>query len=101
MNLTCAIKAPTKDRVSIVVWLKNDFEVTQSSHSTITTVADPTTKNLLLTTLTIFSVTSEDNGKYSCYCYYNRSMVSSAQYVTSTQKSANLHVKNGKCFGIS
>ncbi|XP_065885439.1 hemicentin-1-like isoform X2 [Dysidea avara] len=95
VNLTCTIETPTKPSVSIIVWLKDDFEVTQTPHYTITTTADPTTKYLLTTTLTISSVTSEDNGKYTCYCYYNRSMVTSSHYVTSNQKSASLHVKNG------
>jgi len=95
VNFTCAIRTPTKAGITIIVWLKNDFEVTQSSHTTITTITDSTTKNLLTTILTISSVTSEDNGKYTCYCYYNRSMVTSAKYVTSNQKSASLHVKNG------
>lgn len=98
VNFTCNIEAPKNHGVSIIVWLKNDFEVTQSSKNTITTIVDPTTRNLLTTTLTISSVTDEDNGKYTCYCYYNRSMVTSAQYVTSNQKSANLHVKNGKFY---
>jgi len=95
VSFTCHLEAPTKPGVSVIVWLKNDFQVTESSHFTISTTTEPTSKFQITTTLTISSVTTEDDGKYTCYCYYNRSMVTSSQYVTSNQKSASLHVKDG------
>ena len=96
VHFSCSMKSLSITGASIIVWLKDDFQVTDPSHYTIITTADPTSKDHITTTLTISSVTNEDDGKYTCYCYYNRSMVTSSQYVTSNQLSAKLHVKSGE-----
>jgi len=92
VQFKCEFKAPTLAGVSIVVWLKDDFSVIQSSshysisvNPSVAVGAVGENTDRFISTLSIFSVTSEDTGKYSCYCYYNTTMVTSTknQYVTS------------------
>ena len=100
VQFTCEFKAPTLTGVSIVVWLKDDFyEIKPSSHYNIS-VHYPVMINAIgdqdddhfVSTLTILSITDDDEGKYTCYCYYNTTLVTSTkhQYITSNLESANL-----------
>ena len=96
VRFTCEFKAPTQAGVSIVVWLKDDFAVIHSSSHykiSVNTIGENT--DHFISTLSILSVTDEDEGKYTCYCYYNTTMVISTkhQYVRSGLASANLHIK--------
>ena len=102
VRFTCEFEASTQPGVSIVVWLKDDFAVLHSSsHYTISNT--PVTGSSInentdhfISTLSISSVTDDDEGKYSCYCYYNKTIVTSTkqEYIRSTPKSANLNINS-------
>ena len=103
VQFTCEFKAPTRAGVSIVVWLKDDFAVIHSSsHYKISVnssmTVGPVGENIdhFISTLSILSVNDEDEGKYTCYCYYNTTMVTSTkhQYVRSNLESASLHIES-------
>lgn len=99
VKFTCEFKAPTQADVSIVVWLKDDFAVIRSSsHYNISTTVDPVGENSdhFISMLRIFSITDKDEGKYTCYCYYNTTIVLSTKshYVRSSLASANLQIKS-------
>ena len=97
VQFTCKFKAPTLTGVSIVVWLKDDFAVIHlSSHYKISRIAVGENRDQFISTLNILSVTDKDEGKYTCYCYYNTSMVLSTKnkYVRSSLASANLQIKD-------
>ena len=103
VQFKCEFEAPTATGVSIVVWLKDDFAVIQSSsHYNISMNPSVTDDGVgentdhFISTLSILGVTNKDAGKYSCYCYYNTTMVTStkSQYVISNVKSANLQIKS-------
>jgi len=105
VQFTCEFRAPTYAGVSIVVWLKDGFGVILSSaHYNITSVNSlMTTDSIkgesyhLMSSLSILNITDDDEGKYTCYCYYNTSLVTSIKhkYVTSNLESANLHITSG------
>ena len=100
----CEFKAPTRADVSIVVWLKDDFyEIKSSSHYNITvhpsmaiSAMGAQDNDHFVSTLNILNISDEDEGKYTCYCYYNTSLVTSTkhQYITSNLKSAKLSIPN-------
>lgn len=102
VQFTCEFKAPTRADVSIVVWLKDDFYEIKSSSNYNITVHPPITISAIeepgndhfVSTLSILSVSDEDEGKYTCYCYYNTSLVTSTkhQYITSNLESAKLSI---------
>ena len=104
VQFACEFKAPTRTDVSIVVWLKDDFyEVKSSSHYNITVHLSVTVSAMgaqdndhFVSTLNILNISDEDEGKYTCYCYYNTSLVTSTkhQYITSNLKSAKLSIPN-------
>ena len=101
VQFTCEFKAPTQAGVSIVVWLKDDFAVIHSSsHYNISIVVGKKSDHFMTSTLSILSITDKDEGKYTCYCYYNTTIVLSTkhQYVRSSLVSANLHVNSEKSF---
>ena len=99
VQFTCKFRGPTQDGVSLVVWLKDDFyEIKSSPHYNISLTVSPVENdtNHFVSTLDILSVSDDDEGKYTCYCYYNTTLVTSTkhQYVTSNLKSANLHIES-------
>ena len=54
-----------------------------------------TCRKLLLILININIITSKDEGTYSCYCYYNRTMVITSKYVISNEMSATIHLGKG------
>ena len=83
ISLLCWIKALLKG--TVVEWLKNGHKVTlehiEIQHG-----------NDILSNLTIVNVTQEDNANYSCWCYYNRSIVTTAGNISSNTKTVQVHV---------
>ena len=72
ISLQCQFRAPFE--VTIVVWLKDNLPVKNTQH---------------------YNITSEDEGIYTCYCYYNRTVVTTSKYVVSNEMSTTLHLRKG------
>ena len=51
-------------------------------------------ENEILSNLMIVNVTQEDNGNYSCRCYYNRSTVTTKETIISNTDTVTVHVKS-------
>ena len=79
----------------MVVWLKDNLPVKNTQHYNIITTTNPGEDDLIVSNLNINTITSEDEGTYTCYCYYNRTMVTSNKYVVSNEVFTTLHFGKG------
>ena len=84
ISLLCWIKAPFKG--TIVEWRKNGNNTTLK-HIVVEQ------ENEILSNITIVNATQEDNGNYSCRCYYNRSIITSRETISSNTDTILLLVK--------
>ncbi|XP_065884414.1 hemicentin-1-like isoform X2 [Dysidea avara] len=91
ISLQCQFRAPI--RVTIVVWLKDNLPVKNTQHYNIITTTNPGVDDLIVSNLNINTITSEDEGTYTCYCYYNRTMVTSSKTVVSNKMSTTVHLR--------
>ncbi|XP_065884426.1 hemicentin-1-like isoform X2 [Dysidea avara] len=89
ISLQCQFRAPIG--VTIVVWLKDNLPVKNTQHYNIITTTNPGVDDLIVSNLNINTITSENEGTYTCYCYYNRTMVTTSKYVISNKVSTTLH----------
>lgn len=78
--------------VTIVVWLKDGSMIQNQDHYDIKSGPVYGKDNEIKSTLTVNNFTDEDQGTYTCYCYYNSSMVVSKSDIpiTSDTKSITL-----------
>ena len=86
VKIYCTFNASTMDGATIVVWLKDHTVISGYNNET-----RPVEDNGILSILNFESFTHEDQGKYTCYCYYNQSIVTSTKPVTSDQATVNVH----------
>ena len=86
-SLHCTFNAATMEGATIVVWLKGRSEITGYDNDT---RPAPGEDNVVVSTIYIKSFSRDDQGDYTCYCYYNKSIVTSDKTVTSDR--ATLHV---------
>ena len=87
VKIYCTFNASTIDGATIVVWLKDHTVISGYDNET-----RPVEDNVILSILNFESFTREDQGEYSCYCYYNQNMVTSDNLVTSDQATVNVHI---------
>ena len=85
--LQCQFNASTHHGVTIVVWKRNNIELHNSSLYLIVESVSPA-EDHIVSTLMINS--SDYYGTYTCYCYYNRSLVMSTKPITSNEISITL-----------
>ena len=85
-TLQCKFIASTLPEVAVVVWEKNSIELSNSSLYNIIQTSIP--EDQVVSTLTISS--SDYDGTYTCYCYYNNSMVTSTKTFMSNSSSLTL-----------
>ena len=90
--LQCLFNASTLQGVTVVVWKRNNVKLHNSSHYIITQNYNPELEDLVTSALTINS--SDYHGTYSCYCYYNSSLVKSTKLITSNEASITLKSKS-------
>ena len=90
--LWCKFNASTLQGTTVVVWKKNNMELQNSSRYIIVQSNNPESEDLVVSTLTINS--SDYYGTYSCYCFYNNSLVKSTKPITSNEVSITF--KRGK-----
>ena len=90
--LRCQFNASTLQGTTVVVWKKNNMELQNSSRYIIAQSNNPEFEDLVVSTLTINS--SDYYGTYSCYCFYNNSLVKSTKPITSNEVSITLKSKS-------
>ena len=73
---------------TIVVWLKDHSVISGYDNETSPV---PGKDNEVLSILNINKFSHEDQGRYTCYCYYNESLVKSDKQITSDQAVAFVH----------
>ena len=73
---------------TIVVWLKDHSVISGYDNET---KPIPGKDNEVLSILKINKFSHEDQGRYTCYCYYNESLVKSNKQITSDQAVAFVH----------
>jgi len=93
-TLQCQFRAPIE--VTVVVWLKDNLPVKNTQHYNIITATNPGVDDLIVSNLNINSITSKDEGIYSCYCYYNTTMVITSKRIISDRALFNVSVDKGK-----
>ena len=88
VKIYCTFNASTIHRATIVVWLKDHTVISGYDNET-----NPVggKDNVLSSVLYMKRFTHEDQGEYSCYCYYNQSIVTSTKPVTSDHATVNIH----------
>ena len=87
-SLHCLFNAATMEDATIVVWLKDHSVISGYDNET---RAVPGKDNEVMSILNIKKFSHEDQGRYTCYCYYNESLVKSDKQVTSDQAVAFVH----------
>ena len=93
-TLQCQFNAPTMKDVTVIVWTKDDMAINSSDHYRIRTFTKPGIDDLIVSEITINNIAASDQGKYSCYCYYNRDLVTSSKPVVSEQQSFRIYFKS-------
>ena len=79
-----------------MVWQHNNVPIDNSTHHCIKNTVSPGI-DVVTSTLTINSVTKEDDGTFCCYCYLNESIVTSHKPVLSDFGTLHLNVGGGMC----
>ncbi|XP_065884527.1 uncharacterized protein [Dysidea avara] len=99
-TLQCQFSASTVKDVTIVVWTKSGMAINSSDHYRISTFTKPAIDDLVISELTINTITAADQGRYTCYCYYNGELVTSSKPVISEQRSFRVYFKKRAKFPI-
>ena len=100
-TLQCQFSASTVKDVTIVVWTKSGTAINSSDHYRISTFTKPAIDDLVISELTINTITAADQGRYTCYCYYNGELVTSSKPVISEQRSFRVYFKKRGSLCIS
>ena len=87
--LQCQFNASAIPGVTVVVWKRNDIQLFNSTLYQIRQESGPGVEDQVVSTLTINS-SNDYYGTYTCYCYYNRSLVTSSKPIASDPKSLTL-----------
>ena len=87
--LQCQFNASAIPGVTVGVWKRNDMQLFNASLYQISQESGPGVEDQVISTLTINS-SNNYYGTYTCYCYYNRSLVTSSKPITSDSNSLTL-----------
>ena len=90
VSLHCTFNAATTDGTTVVVWLKDNSNISGYENDTGPVQGK---NNELISILYIRNFTHEDQGAYTCYCYYNKSVVTSHEVVTSDEATVAVYAK--------
>ena len=94
VTLYCSFTAAIMEGVTVIVWEKDGLKIDGYDNET-----EPVQgrDNELISTLHINNFSYEDQGEYTCHCFYNESLVRSHEPITSDQ--AKIYVE-ANCKGI-
>ena len=87
VSLHCTFNTATMEGVTIVVWLKDQSEITGYDNETRPVQGED---DVLVSILNMKKFRLKDQGEYTCYCYYNQSMVTSDKPVKSDNTTFNV-----------
>ena len=73
---------------TIVVWLKDQIEITGYDNETKPVEGED---NELISILRIKHFSHDDQGDYTCYCYYNKSIVTSHKTIASDRVTVHVY----------
>ena len=77
---------------TIVVWLKDSAELINYDNDT---KPVPGRDNEVISILHIENFSLEDQGNYTCYCYYNKTLVTSDKTISSKHATFYVHTNCG------
>ena len=77
VQFQCHFKASTIKYLTATEWFKDEdiTPITNTSKHQIIQVSDPEKDNTIFSELSISNVSGSDQGNYSCYCYYNETVL--------------------------
>ena len=87
VKIYCTFNASTKDGATIVVWLKDHSVISGCDNETGPVQG---VNNVIISILNLKNLTHHQ-GKYTCYCYYNQSIVMSNKPISSDHTTINVH----------
>ena len=97
-SLHCLFNAATMEGATIVVWLKDQSVISGYDNETRPV---PGKEDEVISILNVKNISQEDQGRYTCYCYYNKSIVMSDKPVISDQAVASVHLDCSESKGIT
>ena len=102
---TCDFEASTDNKIAQIHWEFNGDDLAGcrrfQDRINCTVTQNSIDTNYISSTLEIYSVQAENDGRYTCYCSYNTSIlnVDGIQVIQSDRKSATLSLHSGRyCF---
>lgn len=104
-HFECHFNASTQDYLTIVEWLKDGDDITNTSSGKylVTIRVEPEqTKYVIFTELNITDVSRSDQGSYSCKCYYDTAELNRLHINTSViaEGLATLQLKGQEGLGM-
>jgi len=101
-QFTCKFVASSLDHFTQAAWTRNDDPTKIPSNAILANQTSPGNDTLFVYSLVIPKVSKSDEGTYSCYAYYNQTILSSMgidHAIESDHMSADLKIK-GTAFSI-
>ena len=73
----CEFRASTytMEPLTIIKWFKDKHVITNTTKYQVIQQPDPQEANTIFSILNILNVSRKDEGNYSCYCYYNETIL--------------------------
>ena len=74
----CQFKASTVKYLTTIKWFKGEdiTAITNTSKHQVIQGSQPDENDVIFSELNVVNVSTSDEGNYSCYCYYNRTILS-------------------------
>lgn len=71
----CHFRASTIEYVTIIKWFKDEYIITNTTKYQVIQRPDSQKDNVMFSVLNVLGVSKDDEGNYSCYCYYNETIL--------------------------
>ena len=75
-HFRCDFAASTQEYLTIIEWVKDDFIIANTSSKYLVTIeTEALQTNVIISELRILNVMKSDEGIYTCYCHYNKTIL--------------------------